>query len=631
MKFGFLRTMPFHLLVLLCLFLPCLAPSPAASEKTTKQYPALNPPHQDRTDADSAAKYSFEASATSPSTEWTLHKTNDNQHPNGDEQQMLWLINRARSDPAEEGLWLATSSNPDVQEGRDFFQVDTETLQQEFALISPSPPAAFDRRLYLAAYEHSLDLINRDAQDHVNQFARIEKYGFSYTQARGNVFSYADSALNAHAALNIDWGPGDGTGMQPGRGHRKAIMSVDGDYTNAGLAAIPDTSPTTNVGPLVVTQNFCQANTSQTDHYNVFLVGTVWTDKNSNELYDPDEGLADVTVTPETGVYYAVTAASGGYALPLTASGSLTVTFSGTSLTQDVQKQILVNQDSILLDHVVSSADASDADADGLPDAWEQEHFFNTDSTDGSSDADGDGLTDKQEYAQGTDPWLTDTDGDGYLDGDEVAGGSDPTDSSSIPGNNDQVSSLTLKTHNGFLTNGSTFSDVIQDSSSDTQFYKLWDQKTGQFYIQGTSAANGNWVSADSLSQMTLPYDLNKFYITAWGPENGQSEWVDFVVSIGNTDSTVGLSNQTFDAYTTVTYDQIIDASSLDSAAYLRVYNAAEYLYLDVSGDGWVKADELSNYSFETGTAGETIQIWVNTYLYGSGQSGWEDIKITAE
>ena len=130
---------------------------------------------------------------------------------------------------------------------------------------------------------------------------------------------------------------------------------------------------------------------------------------------------------------------------------------------------------------------------------------------------------------------------------------------------------------------------------------------------------------------MELPYDLNKFYITAWGPENGQSEWMDSVVSVGNSDSTVALCDQTFDAYTTITYDQIIDTSSLDSDAYLRVYNAAEYLYLDVSGDGWVKADELSNYSFETGAAGDTIQIWVNTYLYGSGQSGWEDVKITAE
>ena len=61
--------------------------------------------------------------------------------------------------------------------------------------------------------------------------------GFEHAGGRFSVFSYADSALNAHAALNIDWGPGDGTGMQPGRGHRLAIM---GDYDNVGLAVVPD-------------------------------------------------------------------------------------------------------------------------------------------------------------------------------------------------------------------------------------------------------------------------------------------------------------------------------------------------------------------------------------------------------
>ena len=34
-------------------------------------------------------------------TEWTLHKTADNQHPDGIEQQMTWLMNRARTDPTQ--------------------------------------------------------------------------------------------------------------------------------------------------------------------------------------------------------------------------------------------------------------------------------------------------------------------------------------------------------------------------------------------------------------------------------------------------------------------------------------------------------------------------------------------------
>jgi hypothetical protein len=63
---------------------------------------------------------------------------------------------------------------------------------------------------------------------------------------------------------------------------------MDGEYTNVGLAAIAESSSATDVGPLVVTGNFAQAAT-YTDHYNIFLVGTVWHDANSDGDYDPGE------------------------------------------------------------------------------------------------------------------------------------------------------------------------------------------------------------------------------------------------------------------------------------------------------------------------------------------------------
>jgi hypothetical protein len=46
----------------------------------------------------------------------------------------------------------------------------------------------------------------------------------------------------------------------------------------------------------------------------------------------------------------------------------------------------------------------ADTDHDGIPDAWELEHFGNLTKASATSDQDGDGQTDLQEYLAGTDP-----------------------------------------------------------------------------------------------------------------------------------------------------------------------------------------------------------------------------------
>ncbi|MGR0481446.1 MAG: right-handed parallel beta-helix repeat-containing protein [Candidatus Electronema sp. V4] len=72
-----------------------------------------------------------------------------------------------------------------------------------------------------------------------------------------------------------------------------------------------------------------------------------------------------------------------------------------------------------------SQSAEEDADQDGIPDAWEQEHFGDL-SHNATTDADNDGLNDLAEYQRGTDPNNTDSDNDGMPDGWEVAHGLDP-------------------------------------------------------------------------------------------------------------------------------------------------------------------------------------------------------------
>ena len=317
------------------------------------------------------------ASAAIPDTEWMFHKTGDNQHPDGIEQQLLWLMNRARIDPPQEGTWLAGISDPDVAGAVAYFNVDVDLLQDEFAAIAAKPPAAFDVRLYQAAKAHSDYLISSDSQSHNGQLSRVQDAGFSYRSFRGNVYSYTRSGIHGHAGFNIDWGGSDGTGMQSGRGHRQAIMSMDGDYTNVGLAV--EASSGTSVGPLVTTGNYCNANTLQADHYNRFLVGTVWRDLNGNDQYDPGEGSGSIEVRPDQGPFYAVTGDSGGYALPILEPGTYTIVFSGSGIAPGTSRTVAVGSQSFLLDLVVAGgtgggpqAITGEASAIRQNDAWLQ-------------------------------------------------------------------------------------------------------------------------------------------------------------------------------------------------------------------------------------------------------------------
>jgi hypothetical protein len=301
-------------------------------------------------------------SKAAPTTEWLYHKTSNNLHPDNNEQQMMWLMNRARSNPTQEGIWLAIVDDANVQNAisEDNFDVDLDILMAEFEAIAVKPPAAFDVRLYNAAKAHSDDLIDRNAQDHDGQFDKVTAAGFSYMAIRGNVFSYAINPVYGHAGFNIDWGGNDGTGMQTGRGHRQAIMAMDGNYTNVGIAMVSETDRATDVGPFVITGNYASANVNSTNHYNRFLVGTVWEDLNGNDMYDPGEGIENITVRPDQGNYYAVTSNSGGYAVPVNA-GDYIVTFSGTGIGADITKAVSVGSTSVLLD-LLFTGNASDDD-----------------------------------------------------------------------------------------------------------------------------------------------------------------------------------------------------------------------------------------------------------------------------
>ena len=345
-----------HLTGILCSLcaLPAILAVPAG-RVLAEPAPAPNPPVRlpDEESVRFGPQLLIEAPLAAPGVEWTLHKSGDGTDPSPAEQKMLWLMNRARTDPKAEGIWLATDPRSDVKSGRDFFKVDTQMMRAEFASYPAKAPAAFDIRLHDASVLHSEDLIRRDAQDHNNQFDRVNATGFRCNGGRVSVFAYSRNALNAHAALNIDWGSGTG-GTQDPPGHRYAIMGFLSDppggasLSNVGLALVRDDNPGTDVGPEVFSGAYCHAGGA--DH-NRFIVGTVWEDADGDGEYDEGEGLGGVTVRPDAGNYYAVTGKAGGYAIPIGSAGTYQVSFSGGDLAPAVFVQsVSVGAESALLD-----------------------------------------------------------------------------------------------------------------------------------------------------------------------------------------------------------------------------------------------------------------------------------------
>ncbi len=108
--------------------------------------------------------------------------------------------------------------------------------------------------------------------------------------------------------------------------------------------------PATRVGPLVTTSNYCAADTRQPNHYNRFIVGTVWSDRDGDGLYDPGEGISGVQVNPSAGTYYAITGAAGGYAIPILAPATYTVHF---AVAGGVDQVVTVGEVSVPADLVV--------------------------------------------------------------------------------------------------------------------------------------------------------------------------------------------------------------------------------------------------------------------------------------
>lgn len=274
--------------------------------------------------------------------EWTGHRSEDGANPTPEEQEMLALANRARSNPAAEGAWLAT--DPHVQARFGGFPVDWQRLRDEFAALPPRAPVAFDARILAGEDAHALYMLETCTQTHAGQRDRVEAAGFDADVHRVVAWTQAERPLWGHAAFQIDFGgPASEGGMQPGRPHRAAIHSAT---THAGYAMLKGD------------RRSCQPELSASGSFATpasaaepsrFLVGTVYADANGSGRMDAGEGIGGVRVDLTVGAWYAITAPSGGYAVPLPeTTGEVFVAFQYGETTE--VRALELEGESVLLD-----------------------------------------------------------------------------------------------------------------------------------------------------------------------------------------------------------------------------------------------------------------------------------------
>jgi uncharacterized protein YkwD len=256
----------------------------------------------------------------------------DHGDPTGEEQLMLELANRARSNPAAEAARLSIDLNDGLASG---------TLNP-----SPKPPLALNRFLLAAARNHSQWLLNNQQFSHTGENGtdpggRMTDAGYSFIgswnyaenisfQGTTQVPDVADLVAASHDGLFVDEGI-------EGRGHRINLLNKASREVGIGIRVGPWEQSGRLYNVAMSTQDFASSDGS----HPAYLVGVIFRDDNQDGFYTVGEGVGSVTVMPDRGNYYAISSASGGYAIPLgRLTGQMTVTFSSAQWPVTITKTV---------------------------------------------------------------------------------------------------------------------------------------------------------------------------------------------------------------------------------------------------------------------------------------------------
>lgn len=328
--------------------------------------------------------------------------------PTAEEQEMLELINRMRTDPQGELDRLIKNLSPleawdsrVTQAIRAFSYPRAANLTSEWAALQACAPLAWDFSLYVAATNHSFRMIQADEQSHqlpgeASLADRIIDAGFDpamkynesdglyYMTASENVYAYGRDAAGefsaasyTHAAFAIDWGV-------PFHSHRDNIMNPE--FTHVGISMLVETNPATEVGTYITTVDFSAAQTESPN--GAYLLGVIFDDYNLSGYYEAGEGISDVQISiqnMDSSLNSPGTAEplqfspfqAGGYQIFLE-NGNYTISVTGPRFQGTVTKYVSIQGENVKVDFTVQdgSSAAPVLDLNGPPEGTHYEMKF---------------------------------------------------------------------------------------------------------------------------------------------------------------------------------------------------------------------------------------------------------------
>jgi len=265
-------------------------------------------------------------------------------NPTPDQQLVLEYVNRARANPVAEGQRLGI----DIHEG---LEDDPQNGCYGPEYVGVRPPLAMNPLLLAIAQGHTEDMYNQNYFSHddpngTTPFQRMSNAGYNYVSAGEDMAAGTDmSATALEDFMMVDSGT-------PCRPHRMNLLDIfpypPPAYAEIGVGYYQGSS-----GQAFITEDFGTAANA-----GPFLLGVVYNNADGSNFYEVGSGIAGVTITPSSGSYYAVSSSSGGYAIPIGSSGTITVTASGPGF-GPVTKTVTLTGTNIKLDFTTNTQASS--------------------------------------------------------------------------------------------------------------------------------------------------------------------------------------------------------------------------------------------------------------------------------